>query len=70
MIPAEREEPTQDLWSEYALALHDADPNHEDGLLGASVGQDAKYAVSERVRLAAQACLNAGASADDWPPTW
>lgn len=54
------------LWQNYAVALHGADPAGEDGLLGASVGQDARYATSSEVRVAAQALLDAGVSPDAW----
>ena len=53
----------QPLWDEYRTALREVGP---DGLLGAAVGQDAKYAVNGRVRKAAQALLDAGVSEDAW----
>lgn len=45
---------------QYRAELDRVDPEHEDGILGASVNQDAKGAVDGRVRDAAIALLEAG----------
>lgn len=44
----------------YRAELDRVDPEHEDGILGASVNQDARAAVDDTLRAAAQAVLAAG----------
>lgn len=44
----------------YHAALKRVDPSGADGILGASVNQDARAAVDDELRAAAQALLDAG----------
>lgn len=53
----------QEAARRYRLELERVDPEGEDGILGASVNQDARAAVDAAVRETAAALLEAGAAA-------
>lgn len=54
------DERLQEAARRYQAELDRVDPEHEDGILGASVNQDARAAVDDAMRGAAWALLGVG----------